>query len=133
MMLLCCSFASASFTSRNPSSLSVNPLNSKIYTICRASLYSTPSGRLRQKRFTKEDTGLCRATCLFLTGLVSFFFDWNCHIDILCLSSRPSLLQIHRKSSRRHSVLMQLSLSRATNLSLLFGFCAACMLLYRSL
>ena len=32
MMLSCCSFASASFTSRNPSSLYVNRLNSKIYT-----------------------------------------------------------------------------------------------------
>ena len=37
MMLLYCSFASASFTSRNRSSLSVDCLNSKIYTICRAS------------------------------------------------------------------------------------------------
>ena len=31
---------------------------------------------------------------------------------------------------RRHSVLMLLSLSSVTNLSLLFGFCAACMLSY---
>ena len=38
MILLYCSLASASFTSRNPSSLSVDRLNSKIYTICRALL-----------------------------------------------------------------------------------------------
>jgi len=57
MMLLCCSFASASFTSRNPSSLSVDSLNSKICTICRASLIATPSGRLSQKRFSKKDPG----------------------------------------------------------------------------
>jgi hypothetical protein len=37
-MILCCSFASASFTSRNPSSLSVDRLNSKIYTICKAEI-----------------------------------------------------------------------------------------------
>ena len=43
------------------------------------------------------------------------------------------LLQILRNSSRRHSVLMLLFLSSVTNLSLLFGFCAACMLSYRCL
>jgi len=57
MMLLCCSFASASFTSRNPSSLSVDRLNSHIHTIFRASLIATPSGRLPQKQFTKKDPG----------------------------------------------------------------------------
>ena len=59
MMLLCCqcSFASAGFTSRNPSSLSVDRLNSKICTICTASLIATPSGRLPQKRFTKKAAG----------------------------------------------------------------------------
>ena len=36
-------------------------------------------------------------------------------------------------SSRRNSVLMLLSLSSVTNWSLLFGFCAACMLSYRCL
>jgi len=52
MMLLCCSFASASFT-RPLGSLSVDCLNSKIYTTCKSSLIATPSGRLSQKRFTK--------------------------------------------------------------------------------
>ena len=42
MMLLCCSLTSASFTPRNPSSLSVDRLNSKIHTICRASLRPHP-------------------------------------------------------------------------------------------
>jgi len=47
MTLFCCSFASASFTLRNPSSLSVDHLNSKIYTICRTSWIATPFRRLR--------------------------------------------------------------------------------------
>ena len=41
MMLLWCSFASASHTSRDPSSLSVDRWNSKIYTICAASSIAT--------------------------------------------------------------------------------------------
>jgi len=125
MMLLCCSFASASFTSRNPLSLSVDRLNSKIYTIFRASLIATTFGRLPQKRFTKKDPGsrLYRASWLVLTGIVRFA-STSC-----ALSVRSSLLQILRNSSRRHSVLMLLSLSGVTNLTLLFGFCAARMLL----
>jgi len=75
MMLLFCSFASASFTARNPSSLAVDRLNSKIYTIFRASLIATPSGRLPQRRLTKKNSGsrLCRASWLwlFLTGTVT--------------------------------------------------------------
>ena len=55
-----------------------------------------------------------------MTGIVT---------SISCaFSASSSLLQILRNSSRRHSVLMLLSLSSVTNLSLLFGFCAACML-----
>jgi len=57
MMLLCSSFASATFTYRNPSSLCVESLNSKMYTICRALLIATSSGRLPQKHFTKKDAG----------------------------------------------------------------------------
>jgi len=54
--------------------------------------------------------------------------------SISCVFSiRSSLLQILRNSFRLHSVLMLLSLSSVTNLSLLFGFCAACMLSYRCL
>ena len=127
MMLLCRSFASASFASRNPLSLFVDCLNSKIYTICRASLIATPSGCLPQKRFTKKDTGL-KLYCvswLCLTGIVT---------SISCaFSARSSLLQIIRNFSRRHSMLILLSLSSVTNLSLLFGFFAACMLSYRCL
>ena len=129
MMLLCCSFSSASFTARNPSSLSesVDHLNSEICTICRASFSATPSRHLSRKQFTKKDSGsrLYRASWLFLTGIVT---------SISCaFSVRSSFLQILRHSSRRHSVLMLLSLSSVTNLSLLFGFCAACMLSYRCL
>ena len=63
MMFLCCSFASASFTFRSPLSLSVDHLKSKLYTIRRASLITTPSGHLPQKRFMKKDTG-SRLYCL---------------------------------------------------------------------
>ena len=127
MMLSCCSFASASFTSRNPSCLSVDCLNSNLYTIYRALLIATPSGRLPQKRFTKKDTGsrLYRVPWLFLSGIVT---------SISCaFSARSSSLNILRNSSRRQSMLKLLSLSSVTNLSLLLGFCAACMLWYRCL
>jgi len=99
IMLLCCSFASAFLTSRNSSSLSVDRLNSKIYTICRALLIATPPDRLPQIRFTKKDTGskFYRVSWLFCTGIV---------ISISCaFCTRSSLLQILRNSSRRHSVL----------------------------
>ena len=120
MMLLCCSFASASFTFRRPLSLS-QCWQFKFQNIY--DLIATPSGRLPQERCTKKATGsrLCRASWLFLTGIV---------ISISCAFS---LLQIFKNSSRRHSVLMLLSMSNVTNLGLLFGFCAACMLSYRCL
>jgi len=95
--------------------LSVDRLNSKKHTICRSSLIATLSGRLPQNLFLKKDPGsrLCRASWHFLTGIV---------ISIFCaLSTRSSLLQILRNSSRHHSVLMLLSLSSVTNLGLLFG------------
>jgi len=56
MMILCCSFASASFTSGNPWCLSVDRAFSKIYTICGALLIATPFSRLPQKWVTKKDT-----------------------------------------------------------------------------
>ena len=64
--------ASASFPSSDTSSLLVDFWNSKIYTICKASLIEILSGRLPQKRFTKKDCGsrLYRAFRLFLNGIV---------------------------------------------------------------
>jgi len=59
------------------------------------------------------------------------FFDMCCHLYILCLLRHIFLLQIRRNSSRRHKVLMLLSLSSVTNLSLIWDFCVACMLSYR--
>jgi len=128
-MLLCCSFASASLTFRNPSSLSVDRSNSNIYTICRAllPLIATPIRSPAQERFTKKDTGsrLYRTSWICFTVIVT---------SISCaFNARSSLLQILRNSSPRHSVLILLSLSSMTNLSLLFGFCAAYMLSYRCL
>jgi len=104
MILLCCSFASASFTSRNQSPLSVDRLNSKIHTICRASLNAPPSGRLPQKQFVEKDVGSR------LYRLFSLFFHWYFHLYFLCL----------RVSSKASSLL-------------LFGFGVACMLSYRCL
>ena len=95
--------------------------------ICRSSFIATPSGRLPQKQFTKKDPGsrLYRASWLFLTGNVA---------SISCAFSASSfLLQILWNSFRHHSRLMLLSLSSVTKLSLLLGFCAACMLSYRYL
>jgi len=79
MMLLCCSFASASFTSRNPSSLSVDRLNSKIYTICRSSLIATPSGSPAPETIYEE-----RSWIEVVPSLLTFC-DWYCHLCILCL------------------------------------------------
>jgi len=70
MMLLRCSFASASFTSKNPSSLSVDCLNSTINTICSASLIATPFGGLTQKQFSKKDPGMSLHHASCETGLV---------------------------------------------------------------
>jgi len=53
VLLICFCF----FYLRNPSFLSVDHLNSKIYTICRSSLIATPSGRLPQKRFAQKNPG----------------------------------------------------------------------------
>jgi len=53
------------------------------------------------------------------------FLDWYCqycHICILCLVRQIFLLQILRNSSRRHSVLMLLSLSSVTNLDGILAF-----------
>jgi len=87
--------ASASFTSRNPSSLSIVRLNSKIYSICKASLIATPSGHLPQKWFTKKDSGLrlYRVSWLFWLVLSPLYPVLLCLIflaaDSKKLSSSP--------------------------------------------
>jgi len=89
VLLIC--FCFFHLCSRNPSSLSVDYLNSKIYTICISSLIVTPSGCLPQKRFWKKDSSsrLYRASWLFLTGIVT---------SISCaFSASSSLLQILKK------------------------------------
>ena len=95
IMLLCCSLASATFSSKNLSSLSVDRLNSKRYTIFRASLIATPSGGLPQKRFTKKDPGsrLYRASWLFLTGIFT-------SISCACSASALHLAQCRHAELR---------------------------------
>ena len=53
--------------------------------------------------------------------------------NVCCLSVSESLLHICLNSSSCHNVLILLSLSAVTNLSLLVGVCAACMLAYKCL
>ena len=112
-------------TCRNPSSLSVDCINSKIYSTCRASLIATPSGPencLQRKPLDRSCTMSPDFLWLVITFLLSCAF-----------SARFFLLRILRNSSYHHSVLMFLVLSSVTNLSLFFGFCATCMLSYRCL
>ena len=87
MLSLCCSFASAFFTSRIPSSLSVDRLNSKVYTICNASLIATlsESSRLPLKRFMKKDTGSPSE------NTVSPDFFWQVLSPLLPVPSPPDL------------------------------------------
>jgi len=93
--------------------------------MCRASLISTPSGRLPQKQFMNKDTG-CTVS--------PDFFDWYSANLKKCL-----LRQIFRApaDSQKHfsapqcAHIIQRFMSRVTVLSLLFGFCAACMTSYR--
>jgi len=107
-------------------SQSVDHLNSKIYTICRASTV-TPSSCLPQKQFMKRDTGsrLYCLSSLLSTGIVTCIS--------YAFSARSFPVQILRTSSRRHSVLMLLSLSSVTHSILLFGLFVACKLSYRCL
>jgi len=126
MMPLFSSFASASSPPGTPCQ-SANGSNSKMYTICTASVIATPSGRLPQKQFMKKDTESRsqRFSWSFLTGIVN---------SISCaFSARSSSLQILRNSSCRHSMLMLLSLSSVWHMSLLLGFCVAYMLSCRCL
>ena len=66
---------------------------------------------------------------------LDFFLDWYCHLFILSLLCQIFLAADSEviNTSCRHSVLNLLSFSSVTNLSLLFGFCGACMVSYRCL
>jgi len=99
---LCCSFASASFTSRNPSFLSADRSNSKRYTILRALFIATPSGRLSQKWSLQGK--------LFELVLSPLFFV-PCSLDLPCCRFLRSCFSCH-------SVIMLLSSSSVINLSL---------------
>ena len=164
MRLLCYSFVSAksSFTSRNPSSLSVDRFKN-VHDL--QSFLDCDHIRSPSSETIYEERHWMKVVQCLLT-----FFDWYCHLnfDLILLlfhlkkqsssfagnfmcskllfrfvffkfvsyaafSARSSLLQILRNSSCRHSVLFLLSLSSVTNLSLIFGLCAACMLSYRCL
>ena len=78
MMLLCCSFASASFTSRNPSSLCVDLLNSKIYDL-QSLIDCDPIRSPAPETIYEERPWIDVVPCLLT------FFDKYCHLYILCL------------------------------------------------
>jgi len=119
MMLWYYSIASTSFTSLNPLSLSVDH-PAEPHRL-RPHLIACPGNSVRNKTLYQG----CTESRDFLLILSS----------LLLVHSPPEIssLQILRNTSGRHSVLMSLSLSSVTNLSLLLGFCAACMLSYRFL
>jgi len=79
MMLSCCSCASASVASRNPSSLSVDRLNSQICTIFRASSIATIIRSPAPETIYEERPWIEVVLCLLT------FFDLYCHLYILCL------------------------------------------------
>ena len=62
---------------------------------------------------------------------LSWSFTEIVFFNFYCLSVSDSLLHICWNSSSCHNVLILLSLSGMTNLSLLVGVCAVCMLAYR--
>ena len=108
-------------------SQSVDHLNSKICTICRAQLIATPSFCLPQKQSMKRDTG-SRLYCLswiLSTGIVTCISR--------AFSARFFSVQILKNSSRLHSKLILLPLSSVTYSSLFFGLFVACMLVCRCL
>jgi len=76
MMRLCYSFASASFTSGNPSSPSVDRLNSKIYT---SPIDCGPIRSPAAETIHEERPWIEVVPCLLT------FFDRYCHFYILCL------------------------------------------------
>ena len=85
-------------------------------------------------RSTAPETFYEKGHCTEVLSSLLVFFGWCCHsISCAAFSARSLSLQILRNFSRRYSVLMLLSLSSVTNLILLLGLCAACMLLYMCL
>ena len=84
MMLLCCSLASASFTSRNTLSLSVDRLNSKICTL-QSLIYCDPIRSSAPETIYKERPWIEVVPCLLT------FFDRYCHLYILCFLRQLSL------------------------------------------
>jgi len=87
--------------------------------------YGTRSHTASSRRNTHRQVGSARASPLAFNP-ISIVTSISC-----AFTARSSLLQILRNSSRRHNVLMLLSMSSVTNSSLLFGFYAACMLSYK--
>jgi len=130
MMFLCYSFASASFTSRNPSSLSVDRLNSKVYTICRLSGLidcDPPIWSPAPVTIYEESCWIEVVPCLLT------FFDWYCHLYLLCLLRQIFLAadfsKLFSSPQRAHVAFFV----KRVKLELAFWLCAACMLSYRCL
>jgi len=127
MMLLCCSFASSSFTLRKSSFLSDDRLISRMYIVWWFLLITMPSSLRFQKRASYNIVA-CSISCSF-TKIV---FPIS-----IAFSVSNSRLHICSNSSFYHNVCISiddlLSLSGVTTLSLLASVCATCMLAYRFL
>jgi len=82
-MLWCCLFASALFNSRNPSSLSVDRLNSKICSICRLIATVTPSGACPRQDLRRKT--LSRSWKIMLAQLARTLTEWhyNSYTDLM--------------------------------------------------
>ena len=92
MMLLCCSLTSASFTPRNPSSLSVDRLNSKIHTICRASLRPHPVACPRNDLWRKTVDRGYTVPLDFFWSVFSHLYPVPCLLNLPCCRFWETLL-----------------------------------------
>jgi len=83
MMLLCCSFASTSFTSRNSSSLCVDCLNSKICDL--QSLIDCDPIRSPAPETIYEER-------LWIDVVPRFFTFFDCEVKIAFISARKEIM-----------------------------------------
>ena len=111
LIFLCFSFASASFSSRKSSSLSVDSSDSKVYTISRVCLIAAPYGRLPQKRCIKLDLRLrlYRQSSFFLIVLFPLFL-------VLSMPDLPCC-RFLKKYSFRHQIVSALTSGFSSSLA----------------
>ena len=127
MILLCCSLASSSLTLRNPYFCQMTVWTLGMYSVWWFLLITMPSGLRFQKRFSWKLVG-SKSWHSFLCSFTQIVASTSAAFSI-----SDSLLHIFSNSCCCHNAFILLSLSGVTNLSLIAGVCAACMLAYRYL